>query len=254
MIGQNKNIELIKKWRLNRSFPRFIIIEGESGSGRLTLAKEIIKQLNATGIISDISKDSVRDIIEQANQNSSRIVYLFEDCDDMSIQAKNSLLKVVEECPNNAYFIMTIQHRENMLDTILSRGTLIKIEPYTDEQLREFTNSDLVMQLFRNPESCKLYSEDDCNEAIKLAENIYNAIQSKSGVKLLSYCQNISEKDNGDKLDADIVLKAFIFRFKRVLSVQQYIYILKAKNLLKRKSINSKSVIESTLIKVMKEV
>ena len=39
MIGQKKNIETIINWRLNKSIPRFIIIEGEEGSGRLMLSK-----------------------------------------------------------------------------------------------------------------------------------------------------------------------------------------------------------------------
>ena len=45
MIGQNKNKELLMQWRMNKSVPRFIIIEGDEGSGRLELAKVIMKLL-----------------------------------------------------------------------------------------------------------------------------------------------------------------------------------------------------------------
>ena len=62
MVGQEKNIDTIIKWRLNRSIPRFIIIEGDRGSGRLTLAKIILDQIKATGIICENSKSAVNDV------------------------------------------------------------------------------------------------------------------------------------------------------------------------------------------------
>ena len=47
MIGQKNNILTLIKWRCSKSVPRFIIISGALGSGRLTLAKIIIKMINA---------------------------------------------------------------------------------------------------------------------------------------------------------------------------------------------------------------
>ena len=51
MIGQKNNINTLIQWRCNKSVPRFIILSGGIGSGKLTLAKVIIKMINAKGII-----------------------------------------------------------------------------------------------------------------------------------------------------------------------------------------------------------
>ena len=121
MIGQKNNINTLIQWRCNRSTPRFIIISGDEGSGRLTLAKIIIKMINAKGIIMGNSISEVRETIENAYTITEPTFYIFRNSDDMSVSAKNALLKVVEEPPNNAYFIMTVQNIKNMHCTIINR-------------------------------------------------------------------------------------------------------------------------------------
>ena len=95
MIGQKNNIKTLIKWRCNKSVPRFIIISGALGSGRLTLAKVIIKMINAKGIIMGNSIDDVRNTIENAYRITEPTCYIFRNADDMRTEAKNALLKVV---------------------------------------------------------------------------------------------------------------------------------------------------------------
>ena len=64
MIGQKNNINTIIQWRCNKSVPRFIIISGDIGSGRLTLAKVIIRMINAKGIIMGTSIPEARETLE----------------------------------------------------------------------------------------------------------------------------------------------------------------------------------------------
>ena len=69
-------------------------------------------------------------MIELAYKQTEPIIYLIQDADKMSLGAKNSLLKVIEEPPQQAYFIMELQQIENTLDTIKSRCQEIKLDSY----------------------------------------------------------------------------------------------------------------------------
>ena len=48
-----------------------------------------------------------------AYKQTERIIYLIQNADKMSLNAKNSLLKLVEEPPQQAYIIMELQQIEN---------------------------------------------------------------------------------------------------------------------------------------------
>ena len=80
-----------------------------------------------------IKIDEIRNMIDLVYKNTSPIIYLIQNADKMSIGAKNSLLKLVEEPPNNAYFIIELQQIENTLETIKSRCYEIKLENYSEE-------------------------------------------------------------------------------------------------------------------------
>lgn len=192
MIGQNKNKELLMQWRMNRSVPRFIIIEGDEGSGRLTLAKVIIKMINAKGIIMGNSITEVRETIENAYTITEPTCYIFRNADDMKNEAKNALLKVVEEPPNNAYFIMTVQNIDNMLGTIKSRGTVIKMEPYTREELLSATNDEVLLNYCSNIGQT-MEDVENIKNAEYLVNEVFQAFRDKSGTQLLKACTNLSQ-------------------------------------------------------------
>lgn len=255
MIGQDKNKELLRQWRLNRSIPRFIIIEGDDGSGRLTFAKMIMKQLNAEGVISEISKGAVNETIENAYKVASTTCYIFEDADEMSTEAKNSLLKVVEEPPNKAYFIMTINSTRNMLETILSRGTLVRMEPYTPSQLNEFTDDEGVLTLARTPGDCKDFIPELCQRAIVLAKDICKALADKKGVEVLKHCSELKAKETDEnKVDCILFFRAFRkIWLKLDKTLIGLVYIQAADRLLNYKSVNKKGIIEAMLINILKE-
>jgi len=135
MIGQKKITEHLKKLIAENRLPRFCLLVGDKGSGRRTMSQWIGEQIGYTVEICGISADEVRDVIEQAYKTVTPILYVFADADNMSISAKNALLKVTEEPPNNARFIMTLMNVENTLVTIRSRATTFYMDMYTDDEI-----------------------------------------------------------------------------------------------------------------------
>ena len=216
MIGQKNNINTLMQWRCNKSVPRFIIISGDIGSGRLTLAKVIIKMINAKGIIMGNSIAEVRETIENAYTITGPTCYIFRSADDMKNEAKNALLKVVEEPPNNAYFIMTVQNIDNMLGTIKSRGTVIKMEPYTMQELKSVCDDELKLEYCTNIGELQV-AHEEVQRAEDCVDDVLKALDKKSGTNLLKACTQLRTKQTEtDKIDCLLFFKVFQKRLYRL--------------------------------------
>ena len=258
MIGQKNNINTIIQWRCNKSVPRFIIISGDIGSGRLTLAKVIIRMINAKGIIMGNSIAEVRETIENSYAITEPTCYIFRNADDMKNEAKNALLKVVEEPPNNAYFIMTVQNIDNMLGTIKSRGTVIKMEPYTREELLSATNDEILLNYCSNIGQT-MDDVENIKNAEYLVEEIFQAFRNKSGTKLLKACTKLKgKKTETDKCDCTLFMR--VFR-KNILSLDTSLlqsisiyHISRCMQEISRNTINKKASVECMLISILDEL
>ena len=259
MIGQKNNINTLIQWRCNKSVPRFIILSGDIGSGRLTLAKAIIKMLNAKGIIMGNSIAEVRETIENAYTITESTCYIFRNADDMKNEAKNALLKVVEEPPNNAYFIMTVQNIDNMLGTIRSRGTVIKMEPYTREELLSAKNEEVLLNYCSNIGQLQI-DKSDIKKAEKCADDVIKALNNKSGTSLLKACTQLKSKQTEtEKVDCLLFFRVFQKKLYEACkddllnSISVY-HISRCMQELSRNTINKKASVECMLINILEEI
>ena len=258
MIGQKDNISKIVKWRMNKSFPRFILIEGDYGSGRLTLSKEIIKVLNATGVISENSINAVRTVISNAYNVTEPTVYIFRDCDDMSLAAKNSMLKVVEEPPNNAYFIMTVQSLSSVLDTIKSRATVLKMNRYTQNELNLAQFDDKVQKYIYTVYDTTKEQIEAINDAVELCNDVFIALQNKSCSGVLKETTRLKAKSTDiDKVDPLLFMRVFRNNITELGITEPRIgseivrYITECDMCLSRNSVSKKNAIETMLVNII---
>ena len=136
MIGQHQLQSRINQLIEENSFPRFSIFVGPKGSGKKTLLLEMFEGI----YLEDNKVDSVRKMIEMVYRIGNR-TFIMPDADTMSNAAKNALLKVIEECPNDNYFIMTLEDENNTLETIRSRGTVFHMDRYTPDEIEEYWRS-----------------------------------------------------------------------------------------------------------------
>ena len=259
MIGQQNNIKTLIKWRCNKSVPRFIIIAGDEGSGRLTFAKAILKTINAKGVIMGNSISDVRDTIEQAYYITQPTCYIFRNADDMKNEAKNALLKVVEEPPNNAYFIMTVHNIDNMLGTIRSRGTVIKMEPYSIQELKSVCDDELKLDYCTNIGELQV-SHEEVQRTEDCVDDVLKALREKSGTKLLKACTQLKAKQTEtDKIDCLLFFKVFQKRLYRLyatlnLHINDLSCVFQCKQELNRNTVNKRASIESMLIRMLEEM
>jgi len=174
LFGHNKIFNLLKDLQLNKNLPNKIILSGEKGIGKCTLAyhlinyilnknenqkydldnfqinkdsttyKTILNGSNPNLIIIDINSDKksidinqIRDLIINLNKSSFNTkprFVLIDNIDFLNTNSINALLKILEEPNYNVHFIL-INNNKRILPTLLSRCINFKITLTNKESL-----------------------------------------------------------------------------------------------------------------------
>jgi len=64
------------------------------------------------------------------------------DFDYLGVESQNALLKSLEEPRKDVVFILTSSNTDTVLDTVMSRVTEIKLDPYSEDELEEIVRSN----------------------------------------------------------------------------------------------------------------
>lgn len=218
MIGQTNLLKRLESLAINNNFPRFCILVGDRGSGKKTLAHYVHLQYFKNTVLTNAgtSVEVIRQIIANSYRVTIPTIYLLADADNMSVQAKNALLKVTEEPPNNAYFIMTLQDINNTLDTIKSRATIFYMEQYTPKEILEYTettykeNNDIYGDLCATPGDVDLLHRVGAEDFYMYVEKVADNIATVNGANVFKIVDKIALKDELDKYDLKMFWKVFI--------------------------------------------
>lgn len=159
---------MINSQRLSHS----LLLQGEAGTGKRTLAGLIAQAVlcqgteeRPCGICSACYKVQkgihpdvitvgaealrpqsfhigvVRELRSQAfvapNEGCKKI-YILQNAQNMTVQAQNALLKILEEPPEHAMFILICENRSSLLETILSRCTVFTLHPPDEEECARY--------------------------------------------------------------------------------------------------------------------
>lgn len=218
MIGQKILLETIDKMTLD-NLPRFIVITGAKGQGKRTLMCEIALKLEIPFVNFGIKIDEIREMIEMAYKQTEPIIYVIADADKMSIGAKNSLLKIIEEPPNNAYFIITLQNINNTLPTIKSRCLQLDMENYTDNELMEMIdkivpNSSqlekaILLDCCNNYHQIELLNKYGIEEFYRYIEKVVNNIYKVQSANSFKIAEKLDIKDDENGYDIDLFFNTF---------------------------------------------
>ena len=139
----------------------------------------------------------------------------------MSPQAKNALLKITEEPPENCYFIMTLEDLQNTLPTIKSRSITFILQTYTTEQLKEFfltsvnpkaTEKEvaIVKEICQTPGEIKILNAcgiEDFNEYVQLVVDNISEVSDANSFKIPG---KVALKVGDEGYDMKLFFKAFM--------------------------------------------
>ena len=218
MIGQKQLLSDIQALIDRQRFPRFTIFVGKKGSGRKTAAKEIAKKLDNISVIQlpDVKVDTIRDMIDKAYTIPYSYLYIIPDAENMSLAAKNAILKVVEEPPNNAYFVMTVQDESQLLTTIKSRGTIFRMNTYTPSEIGEYAecssmdDAEIITSVCEVPGDVDIIKTYEPVKFYAFVENVVENIAETSGANSFKISNKINFKDDPEKYDLGIFWRTFM--------------------------------------------
>lgn len=227
MIGQKKLQTRIQQMIDNQTLPRFLILVGNRGSGRKTFAKEIVRLAQHYGyrsmqyVLLDVKIDTIRDMIKQAYKNcDASMFYIISDADNMSNAAKNALLKVTEEPPNDSYFIMTLEDENNTLETIRSRGTVFHMDRYTPGEIGSYfydkyhanhgkDEEQVVKELCETPGDVDILVKMGIKEFYDYVELVVDNIAEVSIANSFKIASKVAIKEDAEGYDLRLFWKVF---------------------------------------------
>lgn len=215
--GNERVREYLKRAFESGTVPHALLLSGPEGSGKIQIAKLIamafvcqgesppcgecsackkaLSDLHPDILVTDngdksIKVDEVREIRKNAfilPNDGTKKVYIICRADNMTTEAQDALLKILEEPPRFTAFILLCYNHNSLLSTVLSRVTHLKLYPSYD--------------VFHDPES----------EIFKHAVEIAKRIEIGQELSIFEYMISI-EKLSREELDAVLGMLTSILR------------------------------------------
>ena len=134
-VGNENVKETIQKYLDQNDIQNFIFY-GPAGTGKTTLAKLIVKNLNCDHLYINASDENGIDTIREkvkgfasaASWNGIKVVIL-DEADFITINGQAALRNVIETFSRSTRFILTCNFIERIIDPIQSRCQVLKIVP-----------------------------------------------------------------------------------------------------------------------------
>ncbi len=232
-IGNTEIKETVKSAVKSGRFPHAIIIEGEKGSGRHTLAKiiaaaAVCESENAPcgecRVCRLVSSDGHSDVLTYAPDGASfkvdtvrkirdnayimpieakRKVNIMLDCDKMNESAQNAFLKVLEEPPSFMVFILVCRSASALLPTVRSRCVTLTVQNPEIEIAADYLETKL-----NKPRNDILEALENSRGNIGYALSLLSGEEGKTEQAAKEYWQAVLKND---RLQAVKV----IFRFEK---------------------------------------
>lgn len=218
MIGQTDLINRLETQYEEECLPRFLIFVGAEGMGKRTLMREFAHEhWKLVEELPDVKVDTIRQMIADAYKLSSPTAYIIPDAHKMSVNARNAILKVTEEPPNKATFLMSVVSLEQTLATIKSRGTAYHMRPYSLSEKEEYLDlldvsldkqeREFVLDVSVTMQEIERLVSSDPGEFQKYVNKLIDNIASVTVANALKTGNVIAFKDDGEGYDLMLLWK-----------------------------------------------
>ena len=138
----NENIKKSIAKYLDQNDIQNLIFYGPAGTGKTTLAKIIVKNLDCDHLYINASDERGIETIRDKVQGFAMVasfkplkVVILDEADFLTIQAQASLRNIIETFSRTTRFIMTCNFVERIIDPLQSRCHVLKIVPPTKQDV-----------------------------------------------------------------------------------------------------------------------
>lgn len=157
-LEDEQNLDSYLKWESN-NHPDFLLIEPENKTIKIEQIRSMQEKIAEKPII------------------ANKKVYIIADCECMTKEAQNCLLKTIEEPQEYAIIILTTSNESKLLNTIKSRCIKILFKPLNKEDIKAYL---LEQKQELPPETFFTMSEGSIGRIMSLIEDrqLYNEINN----------------------------------------------------------------------------
>ena len=230
-------------------FPHALVLEGPQGSGRRTLARLLAKaavcqgagdkpcgvcpgcvkaaagghpdiiEVGGDGSARSFHIDAVRAVREDAyvlpNEAPRRAILLI-GAHNMTEQAQNALLKILEEPPSHVVFLLTCDNRAQLLPTVQSRSVCIPLGGVPEEEALPLLRQRLPDAGEEELKRALIVFGGVIGQVLELAPALAAAVAAPDEIELLRLTAGLDK----DKEALDGVLGALRWIFRDALAAR----------------------------------
>ena len=195
----NENIKKVISQYLDQNDIQNLIFYGPAGTGKTTLAKLIVNNLDCDSLYINASDErGIETIRDKVSSFASVVsfkplkVVILDEADFLTIQAQASLRNIIETFSRTTRFIMTCNFVERIIDPLQSRCQVLKIIPPSKKEVAKHL-AGILQQ-----ESIKF----EINDLVPLTNQYYPDLR-----KCINTIQ-LSTQDNVLKLDPSVLVSS----------------------------------------------
>jgi len=141
VLGQPLAVTILQKSLEKGRLAHAYLFYGDDGVGKETTVRILARDslLRVVEGSPTIKIDQIRMLREQSSYTqSSSLIWLIRDADQMTVEAANAFLKVLEEPTPGVYFFLTTTNIHRVLPTIVSRCQVIPFRSIPESIIQEY--------------------------------------------------------------------------------------------------------------------
>ena len=176
-----------------------LLLYGKAGTGKTTLAKLLVKNINCDYLYINASDENSVDVVrDKVKQFASTIgfkdlkVIILDECDYITPNAQAALRNLMETFSKHCRFILTCNYVERIIDPIQSRCQSFQIIPPSKKEVAKHLHNILVEEnIIDSPDDIKILVETgypDIRRVINSAQR--NIVGGKIKLDKSSIIQN----------------------------------------------------------------
>ena len=200
VLGQDEVVRSIRAL-VASSAPHAYLFTGPSGCGKTTLARIVagLMQVEAENVLEvDAATNSGIDAMREVSgslrylgfgQSSNRAL-IIDECHALSAQAWQSLLKVIEEPPPHAYFLLCTTNPGKVPQTIVTRCVNYQVRELSKDDLWDLLEDVAERERMKVPEAVMQVvvraAEGSARRALTALQMVFDCQDPKEAALLLS--------------------------------------------------------------------
>jgi len=234
IVGNNEIKEYLLKSAQTGNISQSYLFVGTDGIGKFLIAKEFAKKILCSNdekldycdcksckcfagfnhtdfsIVNEegttIKIEQIREITNKVIEQpivSNKKIYIINDCEKMTVEAQNCLLKTLEE-PPEFIVIVLISSRENLIiDTIKSRCTIVKFKNISNDELKKYAVDNLgytqmtdnLLETFNGSIGQAIKQKENQEKFIKI-NSIIDDLLTQDIISIMNNAKFIYDKEN----------------------------------------------------------